>query len=137
MLIFASVTFGPYWKNLLSFWNHRNDPNIFFLKYEDMRNDLDKVIRDVAKFLEKQLTEDQIEKLKRHLSFESMKNNRSVNYETLVELNTKFKLIECEGSFMRSGAVGGYKAAMSPELIKEFDAWTAQNTTGTGFSFDI
>lgn len=101
-----------------------------------MRKDLDAAIRKVANFLNKKLTDEQVEKLKEHLSFESMKNNRSVNYETLVELNSKFKLVDGEGSFMRSGAVGGYKQAMTPELIEKFDKWTLENTKGTGFSFD-
>lgn len=124
---------------MLSFWERRNDNDILFLKYEDMRKDLDNVIRKVAAFMEKQLSEEQIEKLKGHLSFESMKNNRSVNYEGLVELNTKFGLVEPEreGAFMRSGSVGGYKAVMSPELIEKFDAWTAANTRGTGLTFDM
>lgn len=130
------VTFGPFWKNLISFWEHRHEPNICFIKYEDMRKDLDGAIRKVASFLEKQLSEEDVDKLKAHLSFESMKNNRSVNYETLVELNSKFKLVDGEGSFMRSGSVGGYKQAMSPELIEKFDKWTVENTAGTGFSFD-
>lgn len=89
--------------------------------------------------MEKELSEEQIERLKDHLSFESMKRNRSVNYETLVELNAKFGLVEPdkEGAFMRSGAVGGYKAIMSPELIAQFDSWTAESTRGTGLTFDV
>lgn len=132
-----SVSFGPFWKNVLSFWEQRNEPNVLFLKYEDMRADLEKILREVAAFLEKELTQEQIDKLKHHLSFESMKKNRSVNYESLVELNTSAGLTEVEdGAFMRSGSVGGYKAVMSPQLIEEFDRWTAENTQGTGLSLD-
>ena len=29
--------FMPYWDHLLGFWNRRNDPNILFVKYEDMK----------------------------------------------------------------------------------------------------
>lgn len=132
-----TVTFGTFWKNVLSFWEHRDQPNICFIKYEDMRKDLEGIIRKVARFLEKELTNEQVDKLKNHLSFESMKNNRSVNYEGLVELNSKFKLVDGEGSFMRSGSVGGYKQVMSPELIEKFDKWELENTKGTGFSFDV
>lgn len=139
LFLAGKTTFGPFWHNVLSFWEHRHDDNILFLKYEDMRKDLDAVIRQVAAFMQKTLREEQIEQLKDHLSFESMKKNRSVNYESLVELNAKFGLVEPEkeGAFMRSGAVGGYKAVMSPQLIAQFDAWTADNTRGTGLTFDV
>lgn len=139
LFLAGKVSFGPFWHNVLSFWERRNDENILFLKYEDMRKDLDAVIRKVAAFMGKTLTEEQIDRLKEHLSFESMKKNRSVNYETLVELNAKFGLVEPEkeGAFMRSGAVGGYKAVMSAELIDEFDAWSKENTKGTGLTFDV
>lgn len=139
LFLSGKITFGPFWHNVLSFWNRRHDENLLFLKYEDMRRDLDSVIRRVAAFIGKELTEEQIERLKGHLSFESMKKNRSVNYEGLVELHAKFGLVEPdkEGAFMRAGAVGGYKAVMSPETIEKFDVWTAENTKGTGLTFDV
>lgn len=76
-----------------------------------------------------------MDKFKNHLSFESMKNNPSVNYEVLVDLNKKFKLVDAEGSFMRSGTVGNYKGVMSPEIIKEFDKWISKNLENTGLTF--
>lgn len=139
LFLAGKVNFGPYWQNVLSFWQRRNDENVLFLKYEDMHRDLDSVIRKVAKFMNKQLTEAQIATLKDHLSFESMKKNPSVNYEGLVELNAKFGLVEPEneGAFMRAGEVGGYKAVMSPETIARFDAWSDENVKGTGLTFDV
>uniref|UniRef100_A0A6P7EY40 Estrogen sulfotransferase, testis isoform-like n=1 Tax=Diabrotica virgifera virgifera TaxID=50390 RepID=A0A6P7EY40_DIAVI len=129
------VTFAPYWNHVLPFWEKRNQPNILFLKYEKMIQDLPSIIKEVADFLETPLTPEQITTLSDHLSFESMKKNPAVNYEMIVSLNRKFKLIECDGTFMRSGKVGDYKAKMSPEIIQAFDEWTAENVQGTDFSF--
>lgn len=100
-----------------------------------MIRDLPVVIRQVADFLGKPLTEDQIERLSNHLSFENMKNNPAVNFELIVSLNRKYKLIDCDGEFMRSGKVGDYKAKMTPEIINKFDEWTVENCQDTGFSF--
>lgn len=126
--------YGSFWKHAQSFWEHRNEPNMCFIKYEDMKKDLEGVIHKVATFLEKKLTNEQLNKLKNHLSFESMKNNPSVNYEWMMEERSKFSSIK--GSFMRSGTVGSYKQRMSPELIEKFNRWTLENTKGTKLFFD-
>lgn len=132
-MINFSVNFGSYWDHVLSYWKIRNKPNVLFLRYEDMKKDLPKVIKKVADFLEKSLSEEQIQILTKHLSFESMKNNPAVNYEPVCELNRKFKLIDEKGVFMRSGTVGGYKTMMTPETIQQFDEWEKEKTCGTDY----
>ncbi|KAG5891566.1 hypothetical protein JTB14_015833 [Gonioctena quinquepunctata] len=135
LFLAGKLPYAPFWNHVLPFWERRNQPNILFLKYEEMIQDLPSVIRKVSEFLEKPLSDDQVEVLGDHLSFASMKNNPSVNYEMVIELNRKFNLIECEGTFMRSGKVGDYKAKMSEEVIREFDEWTKEHTEGTGLGY--
>ncbi|XP_049956268.1 luciferin sulfotransferase-like isoform X1 [Schistocerca serialis cubense] len=129
-----SVCFSPFWSHILSFWDRRNEPNILFLKYEDMKKDLPSVIRKTAKFLGKELNDSQIDVLTNHLSFQNMKNNPSVNYEAVVEINRTYNLIAADGEFMRSGTVGEWKAKMSPELIDKFDKWKEENLKDTGLT---
>lgn len=122
-----SVCFAPYWKNLIGFWEKRHQDNIIFLKYEDLKQNLPSEIQRLAKFLEVEITEEQMVGLQKHLSFESMKINPAVNYENIInDLNTKFNLIP-KGTFMRAGKVGGYKGVMSQDLVQEFDRWTLKN----------
>ncbi|XP_022186789.1 luciferin sulfotransferase isoform X1 [Nilaparvata lugens] len=130
-----SLCFAPYASNILGFWERRNDPNILFIRFEDLKKDLPSVIRKTAKFLNKDLSDEQVSRLSEHLSFESMKNNRAVNYEEVVEINKKFKLIEADGCFMRSGKVGEWKAKMSPQLIDRFDKWTEKYFANSGLTF--
>lgn len=96
-------------------------------------------LRKEATFIGKELKEEQIDRLKENLNFESMKKNGFVNYETLLELNAKFGLVkpEKEGVFVRSGSVEGYNAVMSLKLIVEFGTWTKGNTKATGLTFDV
>ncbi|KAK3737785.1 hypothetical protein QZH41_017259, partial [Actinostola sp. cb2023] len=35
---FISVVYGSWFDHVLGWWAHRDDPNILFLKYEDMKN---------------------------------------------------------------------------------------------------
>lgn len=57
-----------------------------------------------------------MEKLLKHLSFSSMKENPVNNFVN----NDK-------GSFIRKGIVGDYKNHMSPEMEKQFDKWIEEN----------
>lgn len=132
-LLHFVVNFAPFWNHVLPFWKRRKDPNILFLKYEELKADLPAAIRKTAKFLEKELTEAQIEKLAAHLSFESMKNNPAVNYDWLVKMSNW--LTRDNNSFMRKGKVGGYKEVMTPEMIERFDTWTYDNIKDTDLTY--
>lgn len=127
------MSYGLFWDHVLPFWSRRHQSNVLFLKYEDMKQNLPKVIRQVSGFLGHYLSNEQVQILDKHLSFASMKLNKAVNYEMVVELNKKFKLIEHNGAFMRSGTVGNYKAIMDPEIEKKFDEWIDSNTKNTDY----
>ncbi|KAJ3621882.1 hypothetical protein MTP99_002433 [Tenebrio molitor] len=97
MFLGGKVTYSPYWNHVLPFWQMRHNPNVLFLRYEEMKSDLGGVIRRVSQFLQKTLTDEQIEVLVHHLDFESLKNNPAVNYtpehERLGKLRPKSKII--------------------------------------------
>lgn len=88
-----------------------------------------------SNFLEKSLNEDEIKILEDHLSFSSMKSNPAVNYEDVVVMNKKFKLIEVDGHFMRSGKVNQWKEKMPSDMITLFDDWTQINLKDTSLFF--
>lgn len=95
------------------------------------------MIKKTAQFMEKDITEEQIDKLAEHLSFDSMKNNPAVNLQPLMDLKKGKDFYKRTGkSFIRKGQVGTWKECMSPELIKRFDDWIEENSQGTGLNFD-
>lgn len=102
-----------------------------------MIKDLPSVIRKVAHFLGRHISEEDVKKLEEHLSFESMKSNPAVNYESITQLNKEFNLTKFDGEFMRKGSVGDYKAHMSQELIDKFKVWTEEKLKGSGFTFEV
>ncbi|XP_037032493.1 luciferin sulfotransferase-like [Bradysia coprophila] len=109
------VFLSPYHGHVKDFWYLRNEENILFLTYEEMKSDLMAVLKKTAAFLGKSYPEEQLKQLVKHLSFDEMKKNFSADFSE-----------EGAGghSFMRKGKVGSYLEEMSVELIDKFDKWT-------------
>ena len=63
-----------YFLHLLSRWEHRNDPNVLFLFFEDMKDDLEGVVRIVSDFMGIN-EQERIQKAVEMSSFEFMKKN--------------------------------------------------------------
>ncbi|KAF2888704.1 hypothetical protein ILUMI_17469 [Ignelater luminosus] len=85
----------------------------------------------VAQFLNKEMNDEQVQLLCKHLSFESMKSNPGVNLEDYIERMRKFKLIVKDGAFFRTGTVGKYKEELSAETITKLNEWIKKNVSGT------
>lgn len=98
------IMFSPYHEHVLEYHALQGLDNILVINYEDMKKvifvrlrflcmvmiglfvqDLKSTVFKVCSFFNKTYTEDQIQQLCKHLSFDSMKNNPSVNYDHLVK----------------------------------------------------
>jgi len=60
--------------------------------YEDMKKDLESVIRRIAKFTGKEIADEKMPDLLHHLSFDQMKRNDSVNKNGYVEVRRLHRL---------------------------------------------
>ena len=69
------LPFGDYFDHLLSRWPHRNDENVLFLKYEDMKKNLPQAVSTIASFIQVDRSEDTIDKVTNATTFEGMKDN--------------------------------------------------------------
>lgn len=60
-------------------WSHRNDENVLFLFYEDLKEDLIGSMEILAKILGETLLEDDLTKLLDHLDIKNFKVNPAIN----------------------------------------------------------
>lgn len=91
------------------------------------------VINKAAKFLGKNITDEQINELREHLKFKKMATNPSMNMEMLLE---NVPTNDPNLKFIRKGQIGDWKNYMSEELARRFDEWTEKHLYGTGLKFD-
>ncbi|KAJ8725830.1 hypothetical protein PYW08_004013 [Mythimna loreyi] len=121
----------PYFELLKEAWDKRDNPNMLFLFYEDLLKDLPTAIRRVADFFGKQLNEEQMTRLCDHLSFESFKTNKSLNFEDLRELG----FLANDETFIRKGKSGGWRAYFDDEMTQQLEQWIEDNLRDTDLRF--
>ncbi|XP_063701781.1 sulfotransferase 1E1-like [Culicoides brevitarsis] len=130
----GNVEFGDYWDHVEQFHLIRHLPNFKFIKFEDLKHNLRATLVDLANFLGKSLSEEQLEKLEQHLQFENIKNNPAVNYSLQPppeghvddDQNKRRK----EFNFIRRGQTGSHRDEMPQEIIERFDKKTKERFGG-------
>ncbi|XP_041978408.1 sulfotransferase 4A1-like [Aricia agestis] len=114
----------PIFAHIEEAWQRRNHPNLMFLFYEEMQNDLLGVIDRVCKFLNKDYSQEQKMKLAEHLSFDSMASR-----DTNKAQNTELK-------FYRKGKAGKWMEYFdTPELVRDANDYVDKHLMNTDLRF--
>jgi len=128
----------PYMPHITGFWNKRHEPNILFITYEEMKQDITSVIRKTCSFLGKPLNSEQIEKLAKHLQFDAMKDNPAVNKEDvqkLLDVTFPEDNAKVTGKFMRKGQVGDWMNKLTSDQLARMEKWEEDQLQGSDFKF--
>ena len=67
---------APIIPHMLEAWNLKENKNLYFTTYECMKKDLQKVVSEVASFMNKTLTDEQMNQLLDSVDIESMRKNK-------------------------------------------------------------
>lgn len=115
----------PWFEHVKEGWARRNDKNFLFLYYEDLIKNKKESILKIARFLDKSLTDEDVDKLIQHLDIEKFRKNKSVNNDHFTDLGIASK--NKEHQFIRKGKVGGWKEYFTPALNADADKWIKDN----------
>lgn len=153
----GKVDFGDYFDTLLSWYEHRNDPNVLFITYEQLKKDTKTYVLKIAEFLGQKykdmLIQDEniLNNVIKYSSFDYMKTSLNsqlaelatlpkdfvVNHpdippgiKTLLEKNSNFFGAD-RVNFVRKGIVGDYKNHLSAEQNQRLEAKFRERTEGT------
>ncbi|XP_071519222.1 sulfotransferase 1 family member D1-like isoform X2 [Panulirus ornatus] len=127
--------YGPFWLHLKEAWEKRDHPNLHFIFFEELKANNIVELRRLNKFLETNLTEDQLQKVARHTSFSVMKTREEKIQPP--EENAAFKkdIAMTDGGSYRKGEAGDWEHHLSREQQEKIDQWTARNVKAFGHSF--
>jgi len=103
------LEFAAWYRNIKSWWPHREQENILILRYEDLRADLNNGIDEILAFLRWSITEEQRSKIIEHCSFDWMKKNVQRFNQQGFSGKTLFK----PHGFVRKGVIGEGKEKLT------------------------
>ncbi|XP_019639303.1 PREDICTED: sulfotransferase 1A1-like [Branchiostoma belcheri] len=128
--------YGFWWDVIPEYWRHKDDDNLLFIKYEDLKRDLRGHVVMIADFLGKTLSDQRIDEVVANCTFSAMKENPSTNYSRNPMLQKVFSKVEGSGiEFIRKGEVGDWKNWFSAEENETLEAIHKEKMAGTDLSF--
>ncbi len=127
------VDSGLWFDHVLEWWKHKDEPNVLFLKFEDMKNDLCGAVKQIVDFMECDFGPDAISSIAALSTFQSMKANNATNFSWVPDHVRSSSVAQ----HLRKGIVGDWRSHFTVEQNKEFDAVYARRMKGTGLEFDF
>lgn len=105
------MDFGFYFKFAASFWPHRNDPDVLWLRYDDMKRDLRAQTERVVDFLGWDVAQEDIDRVLPLVDFQHM---RAQEKTEIFGKNVASRWKE-DGHFFREGGVGKNRARLGAD----------------------
>ncbi|XP_067949512.1 amine sulfotransferase-like [Watersipora subatra] len=102
----GNVLYGSYFSHMKKWYDYVNEPNVLCIEFEELKNDLEGVVRRISKFLEVELSEVQVEAVVAENTFQTRQSNPLTSRP-----------------FYRKGASGGWKAEFTVEQSELMDQW--------------
>ena len=130
--------YTPWGRHVREFWDHRNDENILFLKFEDTVKDMPRTVRKIAEYLNRKLSEEDIKKICDHCSIENMKKNQMTNgdYGDDYAADTSIEYNKNHGGLINTGIGGAWRDHVTEEMNALMNEEMEKHFAGSGLTFN-
>ncbi|KAE8602622.1 hypothetical protein XENTR_v10014056 [Xenopus tropicalis] len=131
----GKVLSSSWFDHVKGWYTHQEDFNILFLTYEEMKKDLRSSVRQICRFVEKELDEREVDTIVEKATFQNMKQDPLANYTTVPEDTLDVKI----ATHLRKGTVGDWKNLMTVAQNEKFDKIYSEKMIGVpiNFTWDI
>ncbi|KAG8192759.1 hypothetical protein JTE90_009779 [Oedothorax gibbosus] len=154
LFVEGKTDFNDYFDNLLSWYEHRNDANVFFVTFEEMKKDPKGTIKKLSEFLGEDSDNDELlDEIVHKSSFEYMRDTTNNLFNEMLERCEEFADMEIaprgfrawarynataikagqgsNGNFVRNGTVGDTKIVLTPEQEERLQKRIMEKTKGS------
>ncbi|XP_046885797.1 sulfotransferase 6B1-like [Hypomesus transpacificus] len=115
----GEVPWGSYFDHALAWEKKMDDPNVMIVTFEELKQDLNKGVRQVADFFGFSLTDSQVQAITQESTFNAMKESSNDSHGQMGNI------------LFRKGEVGDWKNHFSPAQSQEMDAAFQKHLAGT------
>ncbi|XP_034368525.1 sulfotransferase 6B1-like [Arvicanthis niloticus] len=116
----GDVVYGSWFDHVLSWEEHKNDKNVLFLFYEEMKKDFVKSLKKITAFLGIDVNDSEMGEIARSTSFSEMKSNAAAK-ENCDPNHVICALTSDRNLVFRKGVVGDWINYFTPKQNRVFD----------------
>ncbi|MBF0272355.1 MAG: sulfotransferase domain-containing protein [Magnetococcales bacterium] len=125
----GQVQFQSWFEHVQGWWQHRNDPDVLFLRYEALTADLPGTILRVAEFCNLQVSPERLPVIAERCGFEFMKRHEpQFDHTTGLALDRGYQL----AAFIRKGKRGEGESVLTPAQKDRFEQKRRQDLGSVG-----
>lgn len=118
LFLCGKVTCGSWFDHVKGWYTHKEEYNILFMTYEEMKKDLRSAVMKICNFVDMKLDKQAVDIVVEKSSFKNMRHDPLANYEFISNEVLDFT----KGNFFRKGTVGDWKTRMTVAQSKIFDS---------------
>ncbi|CAG2111593.1 unnamed protein product, partial [Medioppia subpectinata] len=129
LFIDGNLLNGDWLQHVTDYWltYGSNHANVLFVAYEELCADLPAMVRTIARFLGKDFTDETVDTIVNHCTFELMKDNPMANRSEQMEI-----IGNSGAKFVRNGKVGDWMRHMTDRQSALFDERYGQHLRAIG-----